>query len=331
MRVTQNSIIPKYQRTLEETQYRRFLEQSRLSTGKDIVTISEKPKEIVMVKHFNTLVSQNEKYLGNLELMLSELQNVSDQITIISDKFRDIRDYSINAAREGASSSLYTIGVQIRDLMLDTINLANMEFNGHYVFSGTKTTAESINPDDEYQNDLPFELIEGESTPENFSGFEVIFKGNLKDRIINKSNHSTEKVNVNADDLFGAEGAEAFKSIINLYNTITFNRDGTKRDLTDALTTEDVGKLDVFQKEIAQFYERINRTNGELGIRINRMEAIRQQTEEENVRLKEFRSLHEDANVADAAIKLSKEENLLQYTLQVGGRLIRQSLLDFLA
>ncbi len=330
MRVTQNSIIPKYQRTLEETQYRRFLEQSRLSTGKNIVSISEKPKEIVMVKHFNTLVSQNEKYLDNLELTLSEIQNVSDQITTIGDKFREIRDHSINAAREGASSSLYTIGVQIRDLMKDVVNLANMEFNGHYVFSGTKTSAESIIPEPPQQNNLPFEIIDGESTPENISGFEVVFKGNLKDRIINKSANSTEKVNVTADNLFGEAGAEAFKSIVNLYNTITFNPDGSKRDLTDALTTEDIGKLNVFQKEIAHSYEKINRTNGELGVRINRLEAIRQQTEEESVRLKEFRSIHEDTDVADSAIKLSKEENLLQYTLQVGGRLIRQSLLDFL-
>lgn len=331
MRITQNSIIPKYQRTLEETQYRRFLEQSRLSTGKDIVTISEKPKEIVMVKHFSTLLSQNEKYLDNTELILSELQNVSDQLTNMSDKFRDIRDHSINAAREGASSSLYTIGVQIRDMLYDVINLSNMEFNGHYVFSGTKTTAASIDPQPPQKTDLPFEIIEGTPTEDNPSGLEVVFKGNNKDRIINKSANSTEVINVKADELFQGEGAEAFKSIINMYNVITFNPDGSRRSMSDALSDEDVGKLDKYQKEIAEHFERINRVNGELGIKINRLEALRQQTEEENLRLEEFRSLKEDADVADAALKLSKEETLLRYTLQVGGRLIRQSLLDFLA
>ena len=330
MRITQNSIIPKYQRSLEETQYRRFMEQSRLTTGKDIVTISEAPKETVMIKHFSTLLSQNEKYLNNLDLSINELQNVSEQLNTIADKFREIRDTAINTVRDGASGSLYPIGTQIRNIMKDIITLTNMEFNGHYVFSGTRTSAESLAPQPPQQNNLPFEIIEGESTPENISGLEVVFKGNNKDRIINKSSISTEKINANADELFGGNGDEIFKTIVNLFNVIAFNKDGTKREVVDSLTSEDIGELNTYQKEIADYFDRINSVNAKIGIKINRLDAISSQTKEENIRLEDFRSLYEDTDIADAAIQLSKEENLLQYTLQIGGRLLRQSLLDFL-
>ncbi|HPI19970.1 MAG TPA: hypothetical protein PKY56_06320, partial [Candidatus Kapabacteria bacterium] len=67
------------------------------------------------------------------------------------------------------------------------------------------------------------------------------------------------------------------------------------------------------------------------GSRINRLGAISLQMTEENTRLKEYRSLQADTDVASSAIKLSQDETALNYALQVGSRLIQQTLFDFLS
>ena len=157
----------------------------------------------------------------------------------------------------------------------------------------------------------------------------MLFRSN-KDRIINKDIRSQEVINTKAEDMFGAAGTEVFSSIIKLYNLLNYKSDGTVRSQGDGLTGSEVDLINIYQKDIAVATENINIANGRNGIKIQRLTAIKEQMTEEITRLKEFRSIDEDTNFAQSTIKLSQEQNALNYSLQVGSRLIRQSLLDFL-
>ena len=65
-------------------------------------------------------------------------------------------------------------------------------------------------------------------------------------------------------------------------------------------------------------------------ITLNRIVNLRDQLTDENIRLKDYRSIREDADVAEAALNLRREETALQYALQVGARINQTSLFDFL-
>ena len=64
---------------------------------------------------------------------------------------------------------------------------------------------------------------------------------------------------------------------------------------------------------------------------LDRMDAVKSQTTEENTRLDTIKSSYEDADYAQTAINLAKDDSALQYTLQVGSQLMSKTLFDFLS
>lgn len=330
MRITQSSVYIPYQRNLEEINTRLFKEQMRLNTGEYLTEMSDSAERFVNVKELNDRISRNETHVNVLEDVFGELTIVNDQLQHIADKFSQIRELAIDGTQTSNMGNLFTIGVYVKGLLEDIVREANYEFNGKYVFAGTKTTAESLNKTAEAQNDLPFEIVEGDATEDNPSGLRVVFKGNFKERIINKDSYSTEVINTSADNLFGNGGVEVFEAIIDLYNLFTYSSDGSQRDTTDLFSKVELGKLNQYQKRIGEIYQSVTNVTSQNGSLMNRLEAFRNQIEMENTNLSEIRSQDADTDVTKSMMELVKQQNSLQYALQIGSRLIPQSLFDFL-
>jgi flagellin-like hook-associated protein FlgL len=256
---------------------------------------------------------------------------VNDNLEAISDSFLRIRNLAIDATSTGNNTNLGMLAGYIKGIMDDIMISANSSFAGHYLFSGTLTTGDSIKAANPGLNDLPFEIIQGTVTQNNPSGLEVVFKGNNKERSINKDVSSTEVINITAGHMFGQNGIEVFQSVIDIYNLMTYKSDGTLRGKADSLNLEEQNKLDSLQKNVADIYEKLLEVSSENGTRLNRLDSISNQMTEESTRLKELLSIETDTDMANSTINMMKEETALQYTLQVGARLIPQSLFDFLA
>lgn len=330
MRVTQKSIYIPFEKSLQDIQERKFAEETRLTTGKNLNSISDNPAKLGNIKRLTDMISRTEHYQDNIQYAINELRAVSDVIDSMSDKLHQIRQLAIDATNVGNSGNLSTLGTYVKGLIEDVVNTANQTYNGQFLFSGTKTTENSIIPIPPEKNNLPFELIKIDPTPDNPSGLIVSFKGNFAERSINKDSLSSEVINTKADELFGVGGKKMFESLINLYNLLTFNENGELRKDTDVFKADDIAKLDLYQKEIAGFNEQINGVAARNGIRMNRFELINEQLNNEIIRLKGYRSQDEDTDFAEAVMKLNKEQTALQYTLQVGAKLGSQTLFDFL-
>ncbi len=330
MRITNKNQTYLYLKNLEEIQNRRFQENLRLSTGKHILNISDEPSRFVKVKQISNLILKNEQYKSNMDEALSELRVTNDYLHNFGDMILDIRNLAIESTATGNSANMFTLSKFVKGLLEDSIKLANKDYNGRFLFSGTKTTPESLDKTDPSQNDFPIELIEGTPDAENPSGLSVIFKGNNKARIINKDPHSVEQINVLAEEVFGNGGVGIFQDVIKLYNIMAYNKDGIPRKLGDKLDSEDIKIIDKAQRRLAEIYDEVSNITSQNGSRIIRLETISGQISEENVRLKELRSLDEDTDVAHSTIKLLQEETALKYSLQVGANLLPRSLFDFL-
>lgn len=328
MRVTHNSQYVGFTRNLNEIQTKRNREQIKLQTGRDIINLSDSPEKVVDVKLVDKKIDQNEKYIKNLDLLISELYATDETITNIGDTVDDIRIKTIDAIR-AEPPTLQIVGNDFKNRLTDIVRLANQEFDGRFIFSGTKTTSQSIetiNPDNPK---TPFEIVEGEPTADNPSGLRVVFHGNNEDRIINKDEQTTQVINQKQEDLFGANN-ELFSTLIELHNTLSYNPDGTDRDDRDFLTRPEVEKLDQLQRRLSEFSEEINKIGARNGTTLERSQNLYNQIINENVRLKDYRSIREDADVAEASLNLQREQFALQYALQVGSRINQTTLFDFL-
>jgi flagellin-like hook-associated protein FlgL len=329
MRVTHKSIYNVFNRSLDEIQARRIGHDLRLTTGKDIVNLEERPADVVDVKRYGAKIEQNSNYQGIIDETVRELYHVDETLRNVSDFFNKARETAIESQQLGVQPNLTVLANYIKGYISDAVKLANEDFNGHSLFAGTKTRDYSLDTSKGDSNGLPFELVEGEPTAENPSGMTVIFKGNFEDRVINKDEKTTEVVNVRADELFGEGGVEIFNDMINLYNLINF-KDGRVRQPEDYFVKEDTNKLNQLQQKLSQNFDEVNRITSKVGTKINRLEAIATQMSEEEIRLKDFKSYKEDADIAEVAMNLKREETLLNYTLQVGSRISQNTLFDFL-
>jgi flagellar hook-associated protein 3 FlgL len=328
-RITNNTSFIAYQRNLEEIQSRQYKEQIRISTGKQILSLDENPSDFVNVKQLSTKISEKENYQNVIANSLNEMKTASGSIEYIADSLLKIRDTSLEGRQITNQGNTQALATSMKGILEDIINQANKDYNGKLLFSGTKTTASSINSNILTSDNMPFEMIQSNPSADNPSGIRVIFKGNENDRIINKDARSTEVINAKSSQIFG-ENLTVLSDVINIYNLFTYNPDGTKRGANDALTKGDIDKLDIYQKNITNTYDNINKFNSDLGTKIDRLDSIQAQMDQEITMLKDFKSLKNDTDITKSTIELKKNETALQYSMQVGSRIMQNSLFDFL-
>lgn len=331
MRISTNSVISTYTKNLADAVAKRDSAQLKVTTGASFNSAAEDPKGIANSKYLSSIISRNTQYQKNLDSAYNEITVVHDELESMSDQLTTLRDLAITSTQTGNSQTSVSLGVQVKGILEDLVQSANTDYKGKFLFSGTATTSESLNLDPPSTDSLPFEIVTGEATADNPSGLKVVFKGNNKDRIINKDANSTEVINTTAETAFGAEGTGLFNDIIDLYNIMTYNSDGTKRSDTDVMTSDDFTKVNELQKSITNYYEDINNVVAQFGSKMVRLEVISDQMTSEESRLNDILSAIQDTDYASTAIELASAENILNYSLQVGTQILQQNLLDFMS
>jgi flagellar hook-associated protein 3 FlgL len=330
MRITSNLAYNSFLKELDDIQGRKLKAETQLNTGRAMTNLSDDPKKLINVKNLSSIINRNDVYQSNLGAAVSELSVIDEQLRSMGDKIDQIKQNGIDATNVGNHGNLPPLATYVKGLMEDLVKDANQDFNGHYVYSGTLTTTDSIASQSANGNPFPFEIIEGAATANNPSGLQVVFKGNNKDRAIHKDAHTTEVINVKANEIFGENGSGLFDSIIKMYNLMMYNGNGEKRSTTETFSVDDEKKMSQYFQELSQYQDMINRAAANNGTRYLRLTSVGDQISSENLLLKEYRSGQEDTDVAKTTIALKREETALQYSLQVGSKMMQLSLFDFL-
>lgn len=330
MRVTQFSKYTPYLSQLEEIQSRKYLNELRLSTGKNIVDISDTPDLLVQSKRFENQIKLHQQYLKNIEYSKNFVQHTSETIETIANNIQKIREIAISATQIGVAPDVSVLGKQIRGILDDIVKNLNSDFDGQFIFAGNLLTPDSINQPIGSTNTLPFEIIQETPTADNPSGLKIIFKGNTKKIIVNLGKFSSEAINTTVDEMFADSALSDLNKIIDLYNLLLYNRDGNLRTETDLFNSDDLSKLNDYQKEIGKIYDRLNRANAHNGALMDRLDALKEQTNSLLTSFQGYRSQVTDTDFAAATIQLNKDQTTLQFALQVGARLTNTTLFDFL-
>lgn len=330
MRVTQFSKFTPLQSAIEGIQSRKYLNEVRLATGKQIVDISESPNALAEGKRLDNLLDLYGQYKKNIDYSIGYVQYVTETMDSILANVQKLREVAIDATKTGVSRNLSTLGNAVRGILNDIIKDLNSDFNGQFIFSGTLTSSDSIQQPVGSTNKLPFEIIQENPSTDNPSGLKVVFKGNNNRVIINTSKVSSEILNTTANDLFGDATASSLNSIVELYNLLTYDSDGNLRDSNDLFSQDDLLNLNELQKRFGKIYERIVAMNSRNGSLLNRLEVQSDQTNALMTNFKGLKSKVADADYSATSLELMKDQTALQFTLQVGARLTQTTLFDFL-
>lgn len=330
MRITQSINFRNIQSAIEEIQSRKYLNEVKLATGKQIVELSESPNELFLTKKFEEFISTQQQYKKNLDFANNFVQQTIDSIANISSNIQRIREIAIDATKTGVAGEVSTLGKSVLGLIKDIIKELNSDFAGKYIFAGTKITPDSLDQPLGSTNSLPFELIQENPTSSNPSGLKIIFKGNVNKISVNFGKGSSEIINSTVDEFFEDSIGSSLNNLIDLYNLLTYNENGVPRSQNDLFNSNDIAKLDTIQKKIGEMIDRVNRVASKNGAILNRIDTQREQLSNLITMYDGLKSRLVDTDYARVSIDLTKNQTALQYALQVGSRILQSTLFDFI-
>jgi flagellar hook-associated protein 3 FlgL len=276
--------------------------QRQISSGVRVGVASDDPAAVSSILGLQTAIGMDTQLQTNLNQVKSDLQAgdtaLSQGVTLL--------DQAIGVASQGASGNngpqQYSLYLQQALSLRDAIvGIASTGSNGRYIFSGDLQNQPLYAVDDSQPNGVR-QLATPASTVR------------ITDR-----NGAVIWTPPTAADIFDSGDAG------------TGNVFGALNSLITALQNHDSGQAATAAANLKTASEHLNQQLGRYGIAETRVEESLNQSSKAVVAAKQDLSLHQDTDVAGAAIQMSQLNLDQQAALSVGSRLFQRSLFDFMA
>jgi flagellar hook-associated protein 3 FlgL len=294
-RITQNMLNTQLMRNLNSNMLRMNDSQNQLATGRRINKPSDDPVGIAFGLRYRSEIAANDQYESNANAAVSWMDYTDVTLGQAGDVLQRVRELTVEASSgTNSAESLAAIKSEITQLTEQMITIGNSEFNGKQVFNGQQTD----------KKPYTLENAENEQTDQLNINFELGAGVKIG-------------ISVNGNQVFGKAGSED-----NLFKVLKYIQ--TAMDSSDYKSlTEDIGRID---KSMDAFLE----TRADIGAKSNRIEMIQNRLNDIGINLQTLQSKTEDADVAAVITSLKTDENVYNSSLDVGAKLIKPSLIDFL-
>lgn len=284
--------------------------QDQVVSGKRVSKPSDDPLLVGKIMSMRDNIKQNEQYNSNISDTIGWVQTQDtalDDITGTMNRVRDLIIYASNGSLSDTDRG--AIKDETESAIGELKEILNTNFDGRYVFGGTKTTEAPFSEeksDDNVTNGLKYDG-NGDSLKREISRgvtIELEANGSSITRIGNP-----EESNLDSDNDLGMFLNEVVEAMGN--------------GETDDLSGDLLGKADKFIDNILQ-------VRSKLGATQNRLEAAEERNMSENINLKEVLSEKEDIDLAESYMEYTMMSTAYQASLSMGARILQPSLLDYL-
>jgi flagellar hook-associated protein 3 FlgL len=294
-RITQNMLNTQLMRNLNSNMLRMNDSQNQLATGRRINKPSDDPVGIAFGLRYRSEIAANDQYESNANAAVSWMDYTDVTLGQAGDVLQRVRELTVEASSgTNSAESLAAIKSEITQLTEQMITIGNSEFNGKQVFNGQQTDKK------------PYTLANAEN--EETDQLNINFELGAGVKI---------GISVNGNQIFGKAG-----DADNLFKVLKDIQ--TSMDSSDyKALTDDIGRID---KSMDAFLE----TRADIGAKSNRIEMIQNRLNDIGINLQTLQSKTEDADVAAVITSLKTDENVYNSSLDVGAKLIKPSLIDFL-
>lgn len=331
-----------------QSRYYELLEES--SSGKKVTEPSDDPSATKGILNTNTKLSQLDQYLQNMSVAQTELDTLDTNLSSLTDLIEQANDLATQTANGTYSSEDMTnTKTQVDGILDSVLDIANTEYNGKYLFSGTATKTQTYTED-----------ANGNITYNGTDTSTDAYK-----RYVTISDGVNVSINAAGDDVFGSyttadttktaaevasEGLVEGTTTTTSGNTTTIvtnklNDDGTM-DVTTETATGLVGTLKLLSNALeAGDHDAVNATlsgfNSSLDTVLatqtkfasvsSRFEMTESSINTTVTNLKSYRSELQDADLAEVATQLAAQETALQATYSITSSMLSgASLLDYM-
>jgi flagellar hook-associated protein 3 FlgL len=296
MRVNPN-ITPDILTNLWQIQSREQTAMQEVSTGKRVNMPSDDPAAAAEDVQNQAAQSQTDQYLKSTSSLESLLQTADSTLSSVVTSLNQAVSLGVQGANGDLSASdQQAITQQVQGIRDEILQLANISYEGVYIFGGTKSTV------------APFTL---DSTQNDG----VRYNGNTGTNSVEVADGHSIQTNVPGSQIFQGPAADVFGSLQQL---ITALQSGVSASIGSA-TTQVRAALDYVSQQRV-FY----------GNTVNELTANQSFLQQEKVSLQTQDNNLVGADMAKAATDLSQAQTAQSAALAALAKVIPESLLDYL-
>ncbi|HLW89274.1 MAG TPA: flagellar hook-associated protein FlgL [Terriglobales bacterium] len=294
MRVNPNTL-PDLLAALQQSQQQINTDLAEIASGKSVNVPSDSPAAAAGLVQNASDTSAADQFLRSIGSIQGEVQNADSTLNSVITALQR----AISLGVEGASSTLNpadraAIATEVQGIQSQLLSLANLSYQGSYVFAGTATQTP------------PYVL-----DPTSPSG--VTYVGNSGVNSVTLGNHFTMQTNLPGSQLLSASGSDMFQAVQDL---ITGLQSGTG-------IAAAVG-------EISTAYNYIDTQRVFYGNADNQLSSQQTYLNSETTQLAQQQNSLGGADLAAVISNLVNAQTSRQATLQAIGGTIRTDLFDFI-
>lgn len=332
---------------------------NQLTSGKNISLPSDNPYIALRSMQINTKISANKQYNTNISDTLNWLDTTDESLNQVNTTLTRIRTLMVSAGNAAyGSDERKAISDEINQRISELGQILNGNFDGKYLFGGTKTASTPIYIDKDSNGNTTLYYGDKNKNPIKDDYGAVIVGVDQNGDLI--TSDGSKAVIKDPTDPTGQQEDENKKNKYKKYfsylnsnvkteisqgvtieynitatDVVNYSDDGNLFNLLNSIVNElqspDPSKvtgeyLDEMDKAIAN----VSSLRAEVGAKQNRMESAKSQNIDENFSLTEILSETEDVDLTEATINYATAQTVYQATLQVSAQILPRSLLDYL-
>ena len=302
VRVTQGLLIDRSIQNLRDTTLELLRTQEQLASGRRVVRISDDPLNARLGISAQAQIQQNNQFIDNINNASPPVNETGTNIQNLLDALQRVKELSLQAANGTLSQDQQTaVSQEIDELLEQVFAIGNHLTNNRYIFAGTRTGDPAFSATRNAQNEIT----------------SVTYEGNDESIFSDVSETISLRINETGTDIFNpAGGTDIFQMLIDIRDDMRAGNQGNLQTVRQAEIDDSINQL---LSSVAR--------NGSIS---NRLERVRNDTEDINIELQATYSNAIDADYAETIIALNAQSNAYQAALNATSRVIQPSLLDFL-
>jgi flagellar hook-associated protein 3 FlgL len=195
--------------SVERTQQQIFTDEEQIASGQSVNVPSDNPAAAAVLVQNADQTSQADQFQRSIGSVQGEIQSADSTLNSVVGSLQQ----AISVGVEGANGTVdaedrQAIITQLQGIQSQLLNLANLTYQGNYVFGGTATQT------------IPYVL-----DPNAVSG--VTYQGNSGTNSLTLGNHFSLQTNLPGSELFSGSPSNMFQSIQDLINAMESNNTTT--------------------------------------------------------------------------------------------------------
>lgn len=327
MRVTNSMISKNYLKDLNRNLTSLNKLNGQLTSGKEISRPSDNPFKAARIMQLKSDIDMSNQYNENIKDSINWLDTTDTALSQITESFQRIRELMVSTGNATYDKvQMASIKEEINERVNEIAQTLNTNFDGKYIFGGTKTASKPVNTMTDANGNIKLHLSGSNGEILNFDTTEFNEQNQIRNiggnLYVEIAKNVSIDYNVNAIDVLKINDSKGNTlDLTELLSNITSNLDNEANWST--VYSDNLANLDLFM-------DNLNMLRSEVGAKQNRMESAESQNEEIKFNLTNLLSKTQDIDFAEKYLEVATLQTVYVAALQTSANIIKPTILDYL-